>query len=171
MTIQQISAQQANELCSEGAVLIDIRDADAYARERIANARLVPLADLERAPLPDSGPNPVIFHCQLGGRTSSNAPRLLAAAGRDCYILDGGIEAWKRAGLPVIRDKKQPLELMRQVQIAAGVLVTGSVLLGSAVSGAFYAVAGFVGAGLVFAGVTGTCGMARLLKLMPWNQR
>jgi hypothetical protein len=30
---------------------------------------------------------------------------------------------------------------------------------------------GFVGAGLVFAGVTGFCGMARLLALMPWNRR
>ena len=29
---------------------------------------------------------------------------------------------------------------------------------------------GFVGAGLVFAGVTGFCGMARMLGLMPWNR-
>lgn len=28
----------------------------------------------------------------------------------------------------------------------------------------------FVGAGLVFAGVSGFCGMARLLALMPWNK-
>ncbi len=35
-------------------------------------------------------------------------------------IFEGGIEAWKAAGLPVAVDKGQPLELMRQVQIAAG---------------------------------------------------
>ena len=29
---------------------------------------------------------------------------------------------------------------------------------------------GFVGAGLVFAGVSGFCGMARILSLMPWNK-
>jgi hypothetical protein len=28
----------------------------------------------------------------------------------------------------------------------------------------------FVGAGLVFAGVSGFCGMARLLAVMPWNR-
>ena len=28
----------------------------------------------------------------------------------------------------------------------------------------------FVGAGLVFAGITGFCGMARLLAVMPWNR-
>jgi hypothetical protein len=29
----------------------------------------------------------------------------------------------------------------------------------------------FVGAGLTVAGVTGFCGMARLLALLPWNRR
>jgi hypothetical protein len=29
---------------------------------------------------------------------------------------------------------------------------------------------GFVGAGLIFAGISGFCGMARLLAAMPWNR-
>jgi hypothetical protein len=29
---------------------------------------------------------------------------------------------------------------------------------------------GFVGAGLMFAGISGFCGMARLLAAMPWNR-
>jgi hypothetical protein len=28
----------------------------------------------------------------------------------------------------------------------------------------------FVGAGLTFAGISGFCGMARLLAAMPWNR-
>jgi hypothetical protein len=59
---------------------------------------------------------------------------------------------------------------MRQVQITAGSLVLLGVALGALVSPWLYAVAAFVGAGLVFAGVTGTCGMARLLRLMPSNR-
>ena len=55
---------------------------------------------------------------------------------------------------------------MRQVQIAAGSLV----LLGAIVSPWLYGLSAFVGAGLVFAGVTGTCGLARLLRVMPWNR-
>ncbi len=35
----------------------------------------------------------------------------------------------------------------------------------------FYAVPAFVGAGLTFAGITGWCGMAKLLALMPWNRQ
>ncbi len=45
------------------------------------------------------------------------------------------------------------------------------VLLGYTVNGGFFLLSGAVGAGLTFAGVTGFCGMARLLATMPWNRR
>jgi hypothetical protein len=80
------------------------------------------------------------------------------------------LDAWKRAGLPVAEDRRQPLELMRQVQIAAGSLALLGAVLGAAVNPWFHALSGVVGAGLVFAGVTGTCGMATLLRQMPWNR-
>ena len=60
---------------------------------------------------------------------------------------------------------------MRQVQITAGALVLLGVLLGTFIAPAFFGVSAFVGAGLVFAGVTGWCGMANLLCVMPWNRR
>jgi hypothetical protein len=81
-----------------------------------------------------------------------------------------GIDAWKRAGLPVKTDRSRPIEIQRQVQLAAGSLVLLGVLLGLFGHPAFYAVAGFVGTGLVFAGLTGWCGMAKLLGQMPWNR-
>jgi rhodanese-related sulfurtransferase len=84
--------------------------------------------------------------------------------------VDGGIEAWKKAGLPVLRDTGQPIEMQRQVQIAAGVLVLLGVVLGYFASPAFYGISAFVGAGLTFAGISGWCGMAKLLALMPWNR-
>ncbi len=60
---------------------------------------------------------------------------------------------------------------MRQVQIVAGSLVVLGAVLGATVAPAFYLLSAFVGAGLVFAGVTGFCGMARILDVMPWNRR
>jgi len=86
-------------------------------------------------------------------------------------ILDGGLDAWKKAGLPVALDRSQPIDIIRQVQIAAGSLVLMGMLLGTLFSPGFYALSAFVGAGLVFAGVSGFCGMAHLLALMPWNRR
>ena len=67
-------------------------------------------------------------------------------------------------------DRKQPIEIMRQVQITAGSLVVIGVVLAFTVAPAFIALSAFVGAGLVFAGVSGWCGMAKLLALMPWNR-
>ena len=58
--------------------------------------------------------------------------------------------------------------------VFAGMPLASLVLLGAAlgalVSPWFYLLSAFVGAGLVFAGLTGFCGMARLLACMPWNR-
>ena len=44
------------------------------------------------------------------------------------------------------------------------------VILGTFVAPEWYALSGFVGAGLIMAGVTGFCGLARVLMKMPWNK-
>jgi rhodanese-related sulfurtransferase len=167
MTLTKISPQDAKRLIDQGAVLIDVRGRDEYARESIPGARNRPLG--EDMQLNEKGP--IIFHCRTGARTGANADRLAAAAKCEAYILDGGIDAWKSAGLPVRQDKSQPIEIMRQVQITAGSIVLIGVLLGFAVSPAFFWLSGFIGAGLLMAGITGWCGMAKLLALMPWNRR
>ena len=164
-----VDAQEAQRLINEGALLVDIREPDEHARERIPNARLLPLSRLS-TPLDRREAQHVIFHCRSGGRTDAAAERLAAAAGGEAYILRGGLEAWKAAGLPVSKDHRRPVEMMRQVQIAAGSLVLLGVGLGAFLHPGFYALSGFVGAGLVFAGTTGTCGMARILALAPWNR-
>ncbi len=70
-----------------------------------------------------------------------------------------------------MHNRSAPLELMRQVQIAAGSLVMAGVILGFAVAPAFFGLSAAIGAGMAFAGISGWCGMARLLAAMPWNRR
>lgn len=170
--LKTVSPERAAELIRAGAVLVDIREADEHARERIPGARHHALSriDLENPARP--GDDVLIFHCRSGARTKGNASKLVGAAPQTCetFILEGGIDAWKKAGLPVALDRTQPIDLMRQVQIAAGSLVLIGVVLGALVNPGFYALSGFVGAGLLFAGVSGFCGMARLLGVMPWNR-
>jgi rhodanese-related sulfurtransferase len=170
--LQTISPNRAAELVRSGAVLVDIREADEHAREHIPGARHHALSRIDTNTPVRAGDDVLIFHCRSGARTKGNAARLAGAAAKcESYILDGGIDAWKKAGLPVALDRSQPIEIMRQVQIAAGSLVLAGVLLGYLVTPTFYALSGFVGAGLLFAGVSGFCGMARLLALMPWNRQ
>ncbi len=170
MSLPLISPRQATTRIAEGAKLIDIRDADEYAREHISGAHSVPLDTLPGGLQAHAG-EMVIFHCQSGTRTSNNATRLAQAASpAQALLLEGGIQGWKQAGFETLEDKAQPLPLMRQVQIAAGLLILCGVVLGYSVSSGFFLLSGFVGAGLLFAGVSGYCGMARLLKVMPWNR-
>jgi rhodanese-related sulfurtransferase len=171
--LNTITPDEAARLLREGgATLVDVREADEHARERIPGARNLPLSRLEEAELAVHQGKPVLFHCRSGARTAGNADRLAAKAGLcEAYVVEGGLDAWKRAGLPVAEDRRQPLELMRQVQIAAGSMVVLGVLLGAFVTPGFYLLSGFVGAGLIFAGVTGTCGLASVLRMMPWNRR
>ena len=171
MSLPLLSPREANARIADGAKLIDIRDADEYAREHIPAAQSVPLDTLPGGLKTQAGET-VIFHCQSGKRTQNAATKLNAiAAPAQVWLLEGGIDGWKAAGLPVAKDSSQPLPLMRQVQIATGSLALLGVILGYSVSSAFFLLSGFVGAGLILAGMTGFCGMARLLDIMPWNRR
>jgi rhodanese-related sulfurtransferase len=153
------------------AVLIDIREPDEFARRRVKGALSRPLSDFEPSPLRLEPGREVVFTCGAGLRTTANRERLKAVVDGEAFVLEGGLDAWAAAGLPLDVDRRAPLELMRQVQIAAGLLVLSGVGLGFAVSPLFFGVSAFVGAGLAFAGATGFCGMARLLAVMPWNRR
>jgi rhodanese-related sulfurtransferase len=172
MSLPTLSPADAKRLLDQGAVLIDIREADEHARESIPGARLMSLSKLHEADLALHAGKPVIFHCKSGARTTGNAGRLADQLDGACdaYIVEGGIDAWKKAGLPVSVDRRQPLELQRQVQIGAGGMALFGTLLGLVVSPWFLSVPAAVGAGLLMAGLTGVCGMARILVKAPWNR-
>jgi rhodanese-related sulfurtransferase len=157
-------------LDSGQAVLIDIREGDEHAREHIIGARLAPLSAIDTHDFDRDHGKIAVFHCKSGMRTQANAATLLARGFREAYYLEGGLEAWKAAGLPIHTNRKAPLDIMRQVQITAGLLILLGVTLGWFLSPVFFALSAFVGAGLTFAGATGWCGMAMLLKTMPWNR-
>ena len=172
MPLPLIAPRDAKRLIEKGAILVDIREDDERARSQIPGACHAALSRFEPKLLSGASGKTIVFHCRSGARTLANAARLAAGAGAGCeaYILEGGIDAWRKAGLPVVDDRRQPLELQRQVQITAGSLAFLGTLMGLLVTSWFFAVPLFVGAGLVTAGITGFCGMARLLVHAPWNR-
>lgn len=169
--LHKLSPQQVRERIDAGrAVLVDIREADEFARSHVRGAQSQPLSTWEKAHLSIAPQADVIFTCRSGMRTTGACDRLAARVNGDAFVLDGGLDAWAKAGLPIETDANAPMEIMRQVQIAAGSLVLVGVILGFLVAPAWFALSAFVGAGLTFAGVSGFCGMARLLMLAPWNR-
>ena len=143
------------------ALLVDIREADEVARERIAGSVATPLSMFEAAHLDIRPGRDVVFMCRTGNRTGMNCVRL---ADR----IPG--EAFQASSPPTLTNAKAPLELMRQVQMTAGGLILAGAALGLLVHPGFWGLSAFVGAGLFMAGATGFCGMARLLAVMPWNR-
>lgn len=170
-TLTKLSPQEVQARLAAGrAVLVDIREADEFARAHVPGAQSQPLSAWEQAHLTVDPDADVIFTCRTGMRTAGACDRLAARVSGEAFVLDGGLDGWTKAGLPVSEDRKAPMELNRQVQITAGLMILAGVLLGFTAAPGWFLLSGFVGAGLTFAGVTGTCGMARLLMLAPWNR-
>ncbi|MEQ1608785.1 MAG: rhodanese family protein [Hyphomonadaceae bacterium] len=171
-TLTPIDAQSlARRLKSRELTLIDIRETDEYAREHIEGAVSLPLSRLEAGHVALRGTTPVAFTCRTGMRTNSSCDRLAAHVDEPAYVLDGGLDGWKKAGLATYVDRKAPLEIMRQVQITAGSIIVLGAILAATANPAFIWLSAFIGAGLIFAGSTGWCGMAKMLAVMPWNRK
>lgn len=158
----------AEQLASRRVAVIDVREPMEFAGGHITGSLNVPLSRLAQADLPQG---PLVLVCQSGKRSAKGVQTLLERGYAHAVCdLEGGIPSWQQAGLPLRKLRNAPLPLMRQVQIAAGSLVLFGLILSHTVAPAWILLTWFVGAGLVFAGISGFCGMARLLALMPWNK-
>jgi|SRR5471030_2767909 rhodanese-related sulfurtransferase len=172
MTPKFVTPVEAKALIEHGAVLIDIREPAEFLREHVPGATSFPVSDMIAGKSITGLPTQqtIIFYCQAGSRTSQHAEILIKSARTSpVLLLTGGINGWKSANLPTLEDKKQPIPVMRQVQIAAGILILVGVVLGYTLDKSLFLLSGLVGAGLIFAGISGWCGMAILLAKMPWN--
>ena len=77
-----------------GAALIDVREADEYARGHIPGSRNIPLSELaERSGEIGAHDAPVFVYCLSGGR-SSQAESLLKRAGFTAVRNIGGISGY-----------------------------------------------------------------------------
>ncbi len=171
-TLVDLTPELVEQWLAEGdTVLLDVREDFEHAAERIDSAISMPLSKLDAQSIRSQHHEKrIIFHCRSGKRSADAAIRY-QLNGESVFHLAGGIEGWKASGREVLRSASAPkLPIMRQVQIAAGLLVLLGVILGAAVSPWFLVISGFVGSGLVFAGTTGWCGMAMFLASMPWNR-
>jgi hypothetical protein len=128
------------------------------------------LGELERRAGEIAPGKAVVCVCRSGKRAAQAVGRLTALGRGNVAVLEGGLQAWEAARLPLEKDAHAPWALERQVRCTAGLLV----LAGLGLSLRWPAAIGlswFVGAGLVFAAMTDWCGMGLLLAKMPWNRK
>lgn len=103
VSVVEMSPQEVRHaLLNKQIMLVDVREPQEYAAERIHGALLYPLSTFDAAYLPNDGERQVVFHCAGGMRSLNAATRQLAAAGKAAHM-KGGMAAWKAAGLPIVR--------------------------------------------------------------------
>jgi rhodanese-related sulfurtransferase len=96
------SPQEVSEALGAGRiVLIDVRTPQEYVHEHIPGAMLLPMQDFDAAFLPDGG-KPVVLHCGSGMRSEKMARKVLGAGMERIAHMDGGMGAWKEAGLTYV---------------------------------------------------------------------
>lgn len=101
---QDWTPQEVSERLARGEIeLIDVRE--PYEREagHIPGSRHVELERLAAQAATIPRDRPVVFQCRLGAR-SGMATRAFREAGWDAHNLEGGIQAWADAGLPLAPD-------------------------------------------------------------------
>ena len=89
----------------ENALVLDIRDEAEYAAGHITDARHIPLAQLEArvGELRKFKDKPVLVNCQAGMRSAKACGILKKHDFSKVYNLQGGLNAWQQAKLPVVK--------------------------------------------------------------------
>lgn len=82
--------------------VLDVREPDEFAAERVPGAHNVPLRQLAKRidALPDGRDTPIVVYCKSGYRGAIALTVLRLAGFNNVRNVSGGFEAWKAAGLP-----------------------------------------------------------------------
>ena len=98
---QDLTPAEVKALLDSGTItLVDVREPAEFAAERIEGAVLHPLSSFDPAALP---PGRLVFQCGVGKRSLMALQRRAAAGFGQGQHLQGGLAAWKQAGLPTQR--------------------------------------------------------------------
>ena len=101
-----ISAAEATTLINRrNAIVVDLRPSAEFAKGHLPSARNVELAELQAkiGQIAKNKSNPVVLVCQTG-QESQRASRTVSEAGyAEVHVLQGGVDAWQKAGMPVVK--------------------------------------------------------------------
>lgn len=99
---KEIPAQElADLLARNGAILVDVREADEFAAGHVAGAHSMPLSRFRASALPTDGDKQLILMCAAGRRSAMALKKATARPDIDTHLA-GGLAAWRAAGLPVV---------------------------------------------------------------------
>lgn len=97
-----LSTLQATQLInSRNPQVVDLRNAEDFAKGSLPNARNIPAAKVAERVGELKKDKPVLLVCATGSSAGRTAALLRSQGYGDVYVLGGGLAAWREAGLPV----------------------------------------------------------------------
>jgi rhodanese-related sulfurtransferase len=102
--LKNLSAHEVKAQISDGkAMVVDVREADEFAGGHIAGAVNLPLSRFDPRMLPAASGKDIILSCAGGRRSAAAFSKCKGVRADVTSHLDGGLQAWIDAGLPVTR--------------------------------------------------------------------
>lgn len=95
-------------LINNEGIVLDLRNAEAFARGHIVNAKNVPYDQFDAGSdkIAKLRKKPVVAVCDAGISSNKAVDALRKSGFESVYGLKGGMAAWNQAGLPVVTGKK-----------------------------------------------------------------
>jgi rhodanese-related sulfurtransferase len=103
-TVKEIGTLHVTQLINrENALLLDVREAKEFEGGKLPNAIHIPLSELpgRSGELASKNKRPVVVYCSRGQRSGAAGAALAKLGFASIYQLQGGLKAWKEAGLPL----------------------------------------------------------------------
>jgi len=172
MKIKTITSQQAKDWFDNNeAILLDVREKFEYNSIKVRDSYSLPLGEVCIDKIPITESKKIIIYCQKGMRGDQACRKLISENDNlEIYNIEGGIDGWIEAGFAVEHSNKKTISLQRQLFIFIGIFLLVISLLAYLKHINFIFLIMFIGLGLLNAGITGWCGMAKLIAKAPWNK-
>lgn len=103
----RLTPQQTTTMINrENAVLLDLREVNAFKAGHIINSMNIPVSMIEQKinKIERYKDNPLILVCVNGQQSLKMMAKLKKSGFNKVFILAGGVGAWKQANLPVVKD-------------------------------------------------------------------
>ncbi len=100
-----VAPADAVRLANSGALLLDVRDSQAYEAGHIIEARHIAAAELaaKADTLKKYKEKPIIVYCDTGAASGAAARTLREAGFSKVVTLRGGLQSWRQENLPLVK--------------------------------------------------------------------
>ncbi|APR96855.1 sulfurtransferase [Pandoraea thiooxydans] len=101
-----VSIIEATQLINRRhALILDVRTDEEFSGGHLPQAKHVPLEELEKkaGQMAKNKTTPVLLVCRSGQRSAKALAILRQLGYAEAFSLQGGVEAWQQAGLPIVK--------------------------------------------------------------------